>query len=139
MHLLVLAEGYEKEVDDIRKLLEMRYYPMINPVDGKKTFYSPKVREAKLYDIIIQKEIKNHVLKDLGYKTRTDYHEPPKILKWLLKILKPMGWKPIKYEESDVIGGRLQRGGELEFMLRGHIIPLAEKEDNIDKDGYECV
>ena len=150
MHIIVVAEGYKDDLDEAKRIIEQMYHPAINPVDGKPTYFSPILREVRLYDVVFPKEIKERVLNDLGMNTDVKvglWHRPPKMVSWLLKIFKPMGWCPVKFtKDKNIPPGRLKRGIDpvkksekgYPYLIRAHIIPIAEKEDLHD-GAYECV
>ena len=129
MHILALFEGYEHQLKETKQLLEQKYYPAINPVDVKQTYYSPAFREIKLYDIVIPEVIRDQVLKDIGFgeKEYAKKHKLPKFIRWLINIFKPKG---MYYPDIKV-------DGEKEKLC--HIMVLGFKNDLKEECGYERV
>jgi hypothetical protein len=122
-------EGYRHEIENNIKTLEQKYYPAVNPIDGKPTTYSPVCREVRLFDVVFQEEIKDMVLRDLGFYEKEKRHKI-KYLDWLFKLFKPNGW----------FNPERKKGYERrELPLDGHILVLAEKKDLKKDSGYEVV
>ena len=127
---MVVVEGYEYQLKEAKRMIESRYDPSRNPIDGKPMNYSPAVRKAELWDITFPDVIEKQVLRDLGhYKKDKIYRIRP--IEWILKIFKPFlnGWyRPTQDEKA-----------EPKVKIPAHKIVLAKKKDKKMVSGYECV
>lgn len=66
MHLITPVEGYSPDVREWQRQLTHRLYKAENKQDGMETFYSPAVREFKLFDVVVPEQIADAVVKDIN-------------------------------------------------------------------------
>ena len=137
MHIIVLAEGYRDDLDIMKHRLENKVYPWKNPVDKKQSAVQPAVREVQMWDVIIQKELVKDVMRDLGIPQtqRRFWGLPFRLLNLVIRLLKPLGLKPIPEVKTLKAGGIEYKG----LAPRVKVIGIATRSDKIHEDGYEEV
>jgi len=137
-HIVVIAEGYRDDLETMKHRLENKVYKWKNPVDNKMSAVQPAVREIQIWDIVIQKELIEDVMRDLGVpQTQKRFWGVPfKLWNLVLRLLKPFKLQPIPKVKKLYVP---YKGVYPGLTPRVKVLPLGIKKDKIHKDGYEEV
>ena len=101
-HFIIASEGYRKDLDKMVNAMEKKRYSCKMP-DNKINYVTPAFREIRLFDVVIQDQLENELLLDLGAGQNNAKRFKSIVLRawsFILKSFNPLGFTYANLEAS---------------------------------------
>jgi len=142
VHVLVLAHGDPEVMDHLLKIWQEIGYKYNTEVDKGWKERNICVRELKLYDFLVPREILPQVLQDIqsfsiqGTWSEKSHPFKVRLFTWIVKVLiRLLGLEPLPWKRERGLCQEWMRLGEDVAWM--HFIPLAWMPDQVDEKGVE--